>query len=67
MAMSVSMILAMYVILCVLSYDFNKLTYIYMNIALRRFLHNHVNKLPILYIHVHINVFENCFKKTACM
>ena len=32
MAMPVSMILVMYVILCILSYDFNKLTMLYIHV-----------------------------------
>ena len=36
MAMPVNMILVMYVILCILSYDFNKLTMLYIHIPLFR-------------------------------
>ena len=32
MAMPVNMILVMYVILCILSYDFNKLTMLYIHV-----------------------------------
>ena len=47
MAMPVNMILVMYVILCILSYDFNKLTMLY--------IHVHISLLFLLYLSLMTN------------
>ena len=48
MAMPVNMILVMYVILCILSYDFNKLTMLYIHVHISISMTNKsVNKISV--------------------
>ena len=62
MAMSVNMILVMYVILCILSYDFNKLTMLYIHVHISISMTNKSGLtffLSIKYLSVCLSVCSN--------
>ena len=66
MAMPVNMILVMYVILCILSYDFNKLTMLYIHVHISSYMTNKSGLtffLSIKYLSVCLS--DGGFKHTA--
>ena len=66
MAMPVNMILVMYVILCILSYDFNKLTMLYIHVHISISMTNKSGLtffLSIKYLSVCLSVYQNVQNK----